>query len=118
MLLKLYHKNFRKRRAAELAKADYMCQRCGVRNRSFAFTSEGELYILYLHIAHVFKGEKQTPNASLIVLCPKCHFHYDHPRGSTPEGVADWEFIGEVARRFIEQESRMTGRKDENHENS
>jgi hypothetical protein len=104
-----YCPEFRLRRKQELAKANNMCMRCGRRNRSFAFNSEGEIYMLYLHVAHVFPGEKHNPTANLIVLCPECHYYYDHPRKEGKNGVSDWEFIGLVARLCIEQDSRTTG---------
>ncbi len=80
-------------------------------NRSFAFNREGEIYIIYLHVAHVF-DDKMNPDAPLIALCPKCHWFFDHPRGDTPEGRADWAFIGSVVRQtvgeILEQEEVWT----------
>lgn len=89
--------------------------RCGRRNRSISFNREGDIFILYLHVCHVFPGEdqKRNPDAALIVLCPTCHWYYDHPRGSTPEGVADWFFIGEVARIQIEKEAYELARMEQ-----
>src|SRR5260370_36074772 len=66
-------------------------ERCEIPHRSFAFNSENEVYILFLHAAHVFADDKTNPNAPLIALCPKCHWSYDHPK--TPD---DWAFIGLV----------------------
>src|SRR5260370_48230 len=106
MQYKLYADNFRKRRLECLLKAKETCLRCGRRNRSFAFNAEDEVYIVYNHAAHVFANEKKNPNAPLICLCPTCHYYYDHPRGDTPEGIADWEFIGLVAKRCIEEDAR------------
>jgi hypothetical protein len=107
MQLKLYARNFRRRAKKCIKDGGGCCLRCGVRHRSFAFNAEGEIYILYLHAAHVFKNEKVDPNALLIPLCPRCHYYYDHPRGDTPEGIADWSFIGLVAKMFIEKEARI-----------
>ena len=99
-----YAKNFRSRRKALLKKANNQCERCGVPNRSFAFNREGEVYIIYLHAAHVFREQKGDPDALLVLLCPKCHSFFDHPRKkTTEEGKADWAFIGAVERRIAEQ---------------
>ncbi len=69
-----------------------------------------DMYIVYLHIAHVFTNEKLREDAYLIPLCPRCHWYFDHPRTNPPESVQDWAFIGEVARHFIEKESRAIER--------
>jgi hypothetical protein len=80
--------------------------RCGIYNRTIAINSEGDIYIVYLHVAHVFRHEKMEPDCYIIPLCPTCHWFFDHPRGDNPQGCADWYFIGTVARHFIEKESR------------
>ena len=80
--------------------------RCGVQNRRLAYNRDGEVYVIFLHIAHVFRNEKMKEDAYIIPLCPRCHWYFDHPRKDTPEGLADWAFIGKVARFFIEKESQ------------
>jgi hypothetical protein len=98
-----YCSQFRKRRPTVLAQFNHKCLRCGVRNRSFAFNRDGEIYVLFLHICHVFEEDKQVPDAPLIPLCPKCHWFFDHPRGDTPEGRADWAFIGAVVAQTVDE---------------
>jgi len=109
----LYHPNFRKRRAEVLAQTNNRCKRCGIKNRSFAINSEGEVYIVYLHVCHVFAGEKYLEDAELIPLCPTHHFYFDHPRGDTPEGRADWAFIGEVHREILVRQLVQTSDQQE-----
>jgi len=101
-----YHPNFRKRRMECLTEFENKCMRCKVANRTIAHNSEDEIYIVYLHIAHVFRHEKMLEDAYIIPLCPKCHWYFDHPRVNPPESLEDWSFIGEVARYFIEEESQ------------
>ena len=111
---KLYHPNFRRKlRLQCLANAGYQCERCGIKHRSFALNSLGEIYIVYLQVAHVFADDKTNPNAPLLCLCARCHRFYDHPRKSGAEAVADWQFIGTVMRRFIEQDISSTGGQDD-----
>ncbi len=88
--------------------------RCGIRNRSIAYNRDGDIYIVYLHIAHVFRNEKMCEDAYLITLCPTCHWYFDHPRTKPPESLTDWAFIGEVARHFIEKDSQTTEQEEVN----
>jgi hypothetical protein len=99
-----YHPNFRKRREEELQRAAYRCERCGVKHRDFAFNRQGQVFIVYLQIAHVFENERMDEDAALVVLCSRCHYLFDHPRMGEPGGE-DWYFIGLVARRIIESEN-------------
>lgn len=104
---KKYHRNFRERRAKVLAEFDNKCFGCGVENRTLAFNGEGELYIIYLHIAHVFRHEKTLENAYLVSLCPKCHARFDRPpNNDSLEAIKAWKLIGRVAAYFIEKESK------------
>ena len=104
----MYAKNFRSRRKELLRKANNRCERCGVANRSIAFNSEEEIYIIYLHAAHVFREQKGNPDALFVLLCPKCHYFFDHPRGDTPDGLADWAFIGSIVARTLGEPDEQT----------
>src|SRR5436853_376302 len=99
-----YHPNFRKRRKQCLRLANDACLRCAVTNRTIAYNEAGP-FVIYLHAAHVFADQKDDPDAPLIALCPRCHWHYDHPQ--SPE---DWFFIGHVARMFLEEHSHLLER--------
>jgi hypothetical protein len=103
----LYHSSFRKKREINLAWGNHQCLRCGVCNRSIAYNSDGEIYVIFLHNAHVFPDQKDLEDAPTILLCPRCHWFYDKPRSrQTPEGREDWRFIGYVAQLFIEISAR------------
>lgn len=93
----VYHKNFRKRRLECLANANFQCERCGVKHHSFAISTRSmELYVLYLHAAHVEQNDKLNPEADLVCLCPKHHWSFDHP-----VSIDDWLFIGKVMAKFL-----------------
>lgn len=99
-----YDPTFKARRRKCIEQANRFCVRCETPHRSFAFTSDNEVYIVYLHAAHVFADDKQNPNAPLIALCPTCHWHYDHPQTED-----DWAFVGTVYQWFIEQKGAIYG---------
>ena len=101
-----YHPNFRKRRMECLKEFENKCMRCNIANRTIAYNCENEIYLVYLHIAHVFRNEQMRKDSYIIPLCPRCHWYFDHPRTTPPESLLDWAFIGEVARYFLEKESR------------
>ncbi len=75
-----YCREFRQKRKECLAKANYQCERCGVKHRSFAFNRNHEIYIVYLAACHLFKEQKMEKDAFLVCLCMRCHYFLDHPR--------------------------------------
>lgn len=58
-----------------------------MKNRTLAFNRDNEVYVIYLHAAHVFPDDTYCDDPFLVALCPRCHHRFDHPRSE-----ADWYY--------------------------
>ena len=94
--LSLYPPDWKPRRLERLAQANNCCENCGVRQGDFREnTRNGDLYKVYLSIAHKNQYETWKEDAETMVLCQRCHRRFDRQfrrkagtRYNTPIGYA------------------------------
>jgi hypothetical protein len=76
--LSLYPSDWKSRRLELLAQANNCCESCGVRQGDLREnTRNGDLYKVYLSIAHKNQYETWKEEAETMVLCQRCHRRYD-----------------------------------------
>jgi DNA-directed RNA polymerase subunit RPC12/RpoP len=82
---KKYAKNFHKRAKAAKIAAGWMCSECGVIHGSKRWSRwVGKEVDVWLQ-AHHLNGDPENPDAVLVIVCPRCHWHvYHKPRPGEP----------------------------------
>ena len=75
--LRTYTPEWQAFRKERLRQAGHRCESCGVADRSVRESAQGDLYMVYLSIAHCPPSETWKAEAETMVLCQRCHRRYD-----------------------------------------
>ena len=75
--LRCYTPQWQAFRKERLKQAGFRCEGCGVADRSVRENAQGDLYMVYLSIAHCQQYETWKAEADTMVLCQRCHRRYD-----------------------------------------
>lgn len=94
--LRCYTPEWQAFRKERLKQAGFRCEGCGVADRSVRENAHGDLYMVYLSIAHCQQYETWKVDADTMVLCQRCHRRYDRQFRRKP-GMRDQSPIGSAS---------------------